>query len=151
MKLCNYVYNFNSVFFLETKKFDVRCWNKMKIHLSWYIISCFKNLFQFTGLLLIFFHCSFEKKSKKQWRISEYQWFNTSKHVLMCFYYLWITKIKMHWQLEICISLCLCLRCMLKQNSNWNGDPLPFHSHPEKKHTCLSACFVVRRTDQTVG
>ena len=25
------------------------------------------------------------------------------------------------------------LGCMLKQNSNWDGDPLPSHSHPKKE------------------
>ena len=39
----------------------------------------------------------------------------------------------------------------LKQNSNWDGDPLPSHSYPKKKRTCLSACFAVTRKDQTVG
>ena len=75
-----------------------------------------------------------KSKTNSSYQISEYQWFNISKHVLMCFYYLWIRKIKMHWQLEKIFScLCLCLRCMLKQNSNWDGDPLPSHSHPKKE------------------
>ena len=91
-----------------------------------------------------------KSKTNSSYQISEYQWFNISKHVLMCFYYLWIRKIKMHWRLEKIFScLCLCLRCMLKQNSNWDGDPFPSHSHPKKEKTLLNylLCCKKNRSD----
>ena len=81
-----------------------------------------------------------KSKTNSLYRNFEYRWFITCKHVFK-----WPLK-------KIFSSLCLCLRCLLYHNFTWDGDPLPFHSHPEKK-TYLFMCLIhcnKKRSDRWV-
>ena len=113
-------------------------WNELEWK-TWYYY-CYNFIYLFILDREACMYLISKSKTNSLYRNFEYRWFITSKHVF-----------KMTLK-KIFSSLCLCLRCLLCHNFTWDGDPLPFHSHPEKK-THLLMCLIhcnKKRSDRWV-